>query len=34
MMPSIGVKTRMRERGILGTLGLMIFGGQSFFVEV
>lgn len=33
MTPDIGVKTRMRERGILSTLGLMILGGQSFFVN-
>jgi uncharacterized protein (TIGR00266 family) len=33
MTPNIDVKTRMRERGLFGTLGLMIFGGQSFFVN-
>lgn len=33
MSPSIEVKTRMRERSILGTLGLSIFGGQSLFVN-
>jgi len=27
------VHTRMRERGILGTLGLSLIGGQSFFVN-
>lgn len=33
MTPNFDVETRMRERGLLGTLGLMIFGGQSFFVN-
>ena len=33
MTPNIDVETRMRERGILGTLGLKILGGQSFFVN-
>jgi uncharacterized protein (TIGR00266 family) len=33
MEPNIEVKTRKRERSILGTLGLAIFGGQSFFVN-
>ncbi len=33
MTPNIDVKTRMRERGLLGTLGLKILGGQSFFVN-
>jgi uncharacterized protein (TIGR00266 family) len=33
MNPAIQVKTRMREKGILGTLGLMVLGGQSFFVN-
>jgi uncharacterized protein (TIGR00266 family) len=33
MSPNIEVKTRMRERGILGTIGLTILGGQSFFVN-
>ena len=33
MTPSIDVQTRMRERSILGTIGLSIFGGQSFFVN-
>jgi len=33
MEPNIDVKTRMRERGILGTLGLTILGRQSFFVN-
>ncbi len=29
----IDVQTRKRERGILGTLGLALIGGQSFFVN-
>jgi len=33
MSPNIDVKTRMRERSILGTLGLTILGRQSFFVN-
>jgi len=33
MSPNIDVKTRMRERGILGTLGLTFLGRQSFFVN-
>jgi len=33
MSPNIDVKTRMRERGILGTLGLSFLGAQSFFVN-
>ena len=33
MSPNIEVVTRMRERGILGALGVSIFGGQSFFVN-
>ena len=33
MQPSIEVKTRMRERSFLGTLGLTFLGGQSFFVN-
>jgi uncharacterized protein (TIGR00266 family) len=33
MTPAIDVQTRMRERSILGTIGLSIFGGQSFFVN-
>jgi uncharacterized protein (TIGR00266 family) len=33
MTPSIDVQTRMRERSILGTIGLSILGGQSFFVN-
>jgi len=33
MTPNIDVQTRMRERGILGSLGLKLLGGQSFFVN-
>jgi uncharacterized protein (TIGR00266 family) len=33
MSPNIDVRTRMRERSILGTIGLSILGGQSFFVN-
>jgi uncharacterized protein (TIGR00266 family) len=33
MTPSIEVQTRMRERSLLGTIGLSILGGQSFFVN-
>ncbi len=33
MDPSIEVHTRKRERGILGSLGLAIIGGQSFWVN-
>jgi len=33
MSSNINAKTRMRERGILGTLGLSFLGGQSFFVN-
>jgi uncharacterized protein (TIGR00266 family) len=33
MTPNIQAKTRMRERGILGSLGLSLLGGQSFFVN-
>ncbi len=33
MSPSIQVQTRMREKSILGTLGLSILGRQSFFVN-
>ncbi|MFQ5710690.1 MAG: TIGR00266 family protein [Candidatus Geothermarchaeales archaeon] len=33
MSPSIDVHTRMRERSILGTLGLTFLGRQSFFVN-
>ena len=33
MQPNIDVKTRMRERSILGSLGLSFLGRQSFFVN-
>ncbi|UCG45409.1 MAG: TIGR00266 family protein, partial [Candidatus Bathyarchaeota archaeon] len=33
MNPNIGVETRRRERSILGTIGLKLLGGQSFFVN-
>ncbi|PVX25162.1 MAG: TIGR00266 family protein [Candidatus Bathyarchaeum sp.] len=33
MEPNIDIKTRKREKSILGSLGLAIFGGQSFFVN-
>ena len=33
MSPNINVKTRMREQGILSSLGLSFLGGQSFFVN-
>jgi uncharacterized protein (AIM24 family) len=33
MSPNINVKTKMREQGILGSLGLSFLGGQSFFVN-
>ena len=33
MQPSIDVKTRKREGSLLGTIGLKLFGGQSFFVN-
>ena len=33
MTPNIDVRTRLRERGILGSLGLKILGGQSLFVN-
>ena len=33
MQPNIQVKTRKRERSLLGTIGLSIFGRQSFFVN-
>ncbi|MGB2809880.1 MAG: AIM24 family protein, partial [Sedimentisphaerales bacterium] len=32
MTPNIEVETRMRERSLLGTIGLSLLGGQSFFV--
>jgi len=33
MQPTIVVKTRKREKGFLGTLGMALLGGQSFFVN-
>ena len=33
MDPNIDVQTRRRERSILGTIGLKLIGGQSFFVN-
>ncbi len=33
MEPTIDVKTRKRERSLLGTLGLALLGRQSFFVN-
>lgn len=33
MTPNIDVETRTRERSLLGTIGLSIFGGQSLFVN-
>jgi len=33
MTPNIQVKTRAREKSILGTLGISILGAQSFFVN-
>lgn len=33
MSANIQVQTHMREKGILGTLGLSFLGGQSFFVN-
>ena len=33
MTPTIDVNTRMREKSILGTLGLKFLGRQSFFVN-
>jgi len=33
MNPNIDVKTRRREKSILGTIGLKLMGGQSFFVN-
>ncbi|MFW6110823.1 MAG: TIGR00266 family protein [Thermoproteota archaeon] len=33
MSPNIEVETRRREKSILGTIGLKLFGGQSFFVN-
>jgi len=33
MSPNVDVRTKMRERGLLGTLGLTVLGRQSFFVN-
>jgi uncharacterized protein (TIGR00266 family) len=33
MDPTIEVHTRKREKSLLGTIGLSLFGGQSFFVN-
>lgn len=33
MSPNIEVVTRQRERSILGTIGVSLFGGQSLFVN-
>ena len=33
MDPDIEVHTRKREKSLLGSLGLKIFGGQSFWVN-
>ncbi len=33
MSPNIDVQTRMREKSILGSIGLKLLGGQSFFVN-
>jgi uncharacterized protein (TIGR00266 family) len=33
MEPNIAVKTRKRERSLLGTIGLALLGRQSFFVN-
>lgn len=33
MTPNIEVKTRRREKSILGTLGMKILGAQSFFIN-
>ena len=33
MQPTVDVKTRMREKSFLGTLGLTFLGRQSFFVN-
>ena len=33
MTPAIDVHTRMREKSLLGTLGLKFLGRQSFFVN-
>ncbi|MGD2200543.1 MAG: TIGR00266 family protein [Candidatus Bathyarchaeota archaeon] len=33
MTPNIDVRTRRREKSILGTIGVSLFGGQSLFVN-
>jgi uncharacterized protein (TIGR00266 family) len=33
MQPSLEVKTRKREKGFLGSLGMTLLGGQSFFIN-
>jgi uncharacterized protein (TIGR00266 family) len=33
MDPEIVVRSRKREKGLLGTIGMMVLGGQSFFVN-
>jgi len=33
MSPNVNVETTMREKSILGTIGLSLFGRQSFFVN-
>lgn len=33
MTPNMQVKTRAREKSVLGTLGISILGGQSLFVN-
>ena len=33
MQPTIEVKTHQREKGFLGSLGMSLLGGQSFFVN-
>lgn len=33
MQPSIEVHTHMRKKGLLGSIGLALIGGQSFFVN-
>ena len=33
MEPNVEVKTRKREKSLLGTIGLSLFGRQSFFVN-
>lgn len=33
MQPTLGVRTQKREKSLLGSLGLAVIGGQSFFVN-